>query len=93
MTDRKTGAGAPALPEEIRLRIEYRGVDDLTPYEGNARTHSPKQVTQIAASIRTFGFTNPVLIDAGGQIVAGHGRVAAAKQIGMVRGRRSSLDI
>lgn len=83
MTDRKTGAGAPALPEEIRLKIEYRGIDDLTPYEGNARTHSQKQLAQIAASIRTFGFTNPVLIDAGGQIVAGHGRVAAAKQIGM----------
>ena len=55
MTVRKTRAGAPALPEEILLRIEHRGVDDLAPYEGNARKHSPKQITQIAASIRTFG--------------------------------------
>ena len=53
------------------------------PYAKNARTHSPEQVAQIAASIREFGFTNPVLIDSDGGIVAGHGRVMAAKSIGM----------
>lgn len=58
-------------------------VADLIPYARNSRTHSDAQVAQIAASIREFGFTNPVLVDDQGGIVAGHGRVLAAKQIGM----------
>lgn len=78
-----TKTGAPALPESLRLRIEYRKIGDLQPYAGNSRTHSDKQIAQVAASIRQFGFTNPVLIDAGLRIVAGHGRVAAAKTLGM----------
>src|SRR6185312_9193714 len=56
---------------------------DLKPWAKNARTHSKKQLKQIAESIRTFGFTNPVLIDAENTILAGHGRVEAAKLIGM----------
>lgn len=56
---------------------------DLRPYARNARTHSPKQIAQIAASIREFGFNNPVLIDRDGEIIAGHGRVAAAKKLGL----------
>lgn len=63
--------------------IEFRAVQDLTPYPRNARTHSKRQVRQIAASIEEFGFTNPVLINAEGQIIAGHGRVEAAKLIDM----------
>lgn len=55
----------------------------LRPYARNARTHSPKQIAQIAASIREFGFNNPVLVDRDGEIVAGHGRVAAAKKLGL----------
>lgn len=58
-------------------------VSKLKPYKRNARTHSPAQVDQIAASIREFGFTNPVLIDGSGNIIAGHGRVMAAKQLGL----------
>ncbi|MCI5074035.1 DNA methyltransferase [Oricola sp.] len=58
-------------------------VDRLTPYANNARTHSKKQVRQIAESIRRFGFTNPVLVADDGTIIAGHGRVEAAKLIGM----------
>lgn len=54
-------------------------ITNLKPAKRNARTHSPAQIKQIAASIEQFGFTNPVLIDAKGQIVAGHGRVEAAK--------------
>jgi ParB-like chromosome segregation protein Spo0J len=65
------------------LRVEYRRVADLVPYARNARTHSEEQVDQIAASVREFGFTNPVLVDAGGGIVAGHGRVMAAEKLGM----------
>jgi len=65
------------------LHIEERPVGSLTPYSRNARTHSEKQIQQIAASIKTFGFTNPILIDAAGIIIAGHGRLRAAQQLGM----------
>jgi DNA modification methylase len=65
------------------LAITYRAVTDLKPYARNARTHSRKQVKQIAAAIKEFGFTNPVLIDESDQIIAGHGRVAAAKLLGL----------
>jgi DNA modification methylase len=65
------------------LSIEYLGVSQLRPFANNARTHSKKQVRQIADSIEAFGFTNPVLIDDAGTILAGHGRVAAAKLLGM----------
>lgn len=63
--------------------IEEIKVDDLIPYATNSRTHSPEQVAQIAASIQEFGFTNPVLIDANGTIIAGHGRVLAARKLGI----------
>jgi len=58
-------------------------VADLIPYAGNARTHSDEQVAQIAASIREFGFTNPVLVDGERGIIAGHGRVMAARKLGL----------
>lgn len=83
MADIKTGALPQPLPEKTRLKIVYRKTDDLVPYAGNARTHSDKQIVQIAASIKTFGFTNPVLIDEDGGIVAGHGRVVAARLLGI----------
>ena len=63
--------------------IENLKVEDLLPYANNSRTHSPDQVAQIAASMVEFGWTNPVLIDARGTIVAGHGRVMAARKLGM----------
>ena len=63
--------------------IEMLPVDALRPWARNARTHSKKQVRQIAESIRTFGFTNPILIDAQHCILAGHGRIEAAKLLGM----------
>jgi len=64
-------------------KIEEIKVDDLIPYATNSRTHSAEQVAQIAASMVEFGWTNPVLIDARGTIVAGHGRVMAARKLGM----------
>ena len=67
----------------MSFAIEEIAIGDLTPWAKNARTHSMKQLRQIGESIRTFGFTNPVLIDASNTILAGHGRVAAAKLIGM----------
>ena len=63
------------------LSIEYKRVDDLIPYVNNSRTHSDEQVTQVAASIKEFGFTNPLLIDEQGGIIAGHGRLMAAKKL------------
>lgn len=60
-------------------------LDSLIPYARNSRTHSEEQVAQIAASIREFGFTNPVLVDAEGGIIAGHGRVMAARKLGMTK--------
>jgi ParB-like chromosome segregation protein Spo0J len=65
------------------MKIENLLVSSLRPYARNARTHSRKQVRQIANSIERFGFCNPVLIDDDTQIIAGHGRVAAAKLLGI----------
>lgn len=64
-------------------QIETIKLEELIPYANNSRTHSDEQVAQIAASIREFGWTNPVLIDANGTIVAGHGRVMAARKLNM----------
>src|SRR3989454_557275 len=67
----------------ISMEIEYIPVRELRPYPNNARTHSKKQIQQIANSIAKFGFCNPVLIDDAKQIIAGHGRVEAAKVLGI----------
>lgn len=66
------------FPDYKKLKVE-----NLIPYANNSRTHSDEQVNQIASSIKEFGFTNPVLIDSCGGIIAGHGRVMAAKKLGM----------
>lgn len=63
--------------------ITVRSIDALVPFDRNARTHSEAQVAQLAASIKEFGFTNPVLIDETNTIIAGEGRVRAAKKLGM----------
>ena len=63
--------------------MELWPVERLVPYERNARTHSAEQVAQIAASIREFGFTNPILVDGKDGIIAGHGRLMAAKDLGL----------
>ena len=65
------------------LHIDYLYTSALTPYARNARTHSRKQIRQIADSIKQFGFTNPLLIDKANMILAGHGRLAAAELLGM----------
>ena len=65
------------------IQIETQPIDALIPYARNSRTHSEEQIAQIAASIREFGFTNPVLIDAEGGIIAGHGRVMGARKLGL----------
>jgi len=65
------------------LTVIYKPIGDLIPYARNSRTHSDVQVAQIAASIKEFGFTNPVLIDEDGGIIAGHGRVLGARKLSM----------
>ena len=65
------------------LKISYSETSKLIPYVNNSRTHSPAQVAQIASSIKEFGFTNPLLVDDGGGIIAGHGRLQAAELLGI----------
>jgi ParB-like chromosome segregation protein Spo0J len=65
------------------LEIKYQATDKLIPYISNSRTHSQEQVTQVAASIKEFGFTNPLLLDEQNGIIAGHGRLQAAKQLSL----------
>ena len=79
MTDSQKRAGLVALAE----RIELWPIDRLRPYERNPRTHSDAQVDQIAASMVEFGWTNPVLVDEQGGILAGHGRLLAARKLGL----------
>lgn len=66
-----------------KLQIVYRKVEDLIPYERNSRTHSEEQIEKVVASIKEFGWTNPILIDEEQGIIAGHGRLEAAKRLGM----------
>jgi ParB-like chromosome segregation protein Spo0J len=65
-----------------QLKIVYKKTDDLIPYARNSRTHDEAQVAQIAASIKEFGWTNPILLDGENGIIAGHGRVMAAQKLG-----------
>lgn len=65
-----------------KIEVVYKNIDELIPYINNSRTHSDAQVAQIAASIKEFGWTNPVLMDGDNGIIAGHGRVLAARKLG-----------
>ncbi len=81
---------APAVDSKapdalVRLpgKLEHWNIDKLRPYERNPRTHSPDQITKIAASLLEFGWTNPILVDSEAGIIAGHGRLLAARELGM----------
>ena len=63
------------------LSIEYKATGELIPYVNNSRTHSELQIQQVASSIKEFGFTNPILIDEEGGVIAGHGRLLAAQMM------------
>jgi DNA modification methylase len=67
----------------LELKVEYLAPASLTPYAGNARTHPKKQLQQIESSITAFGFVNPILIDEAGVLIAGHGRLLAAKALSL----------
>lgn len=71
------------FPNHGQLEVEYRALDSLIPYANNARTHSEDQVAQIAASIKEFGWTNPVLVDGDSGVIAGHGRILGARKLGI----------
>jgi DNA modification methylase len=64
-------------------KVERRSIGSIIPYARNSRTHSDEQVAQIAASINEWGFTNPILVDIDGEIIAGHGRLLAAQKLGL----------
>jgi ParB-like chromosome segregation protein Spo0J len=66
-----------------QLEIKYKKINELTAYAKNSRTHSDSQIEQLVASLKEFGFTNPILIDDKNGIVAGHGRIKAAQVLGM----------
>lgn len=71
-------------PDAMRhAKLAWTPIEHLTPFARNARTHSPKQVRQIADSIQRFGFVNPILVSEDGEVIAGHGRVAAAQLLQM----------
>jgi ParB-like chromosome segregation protein Spo0J len=74
-----------AARNRLQAKISLRPVGDLIPYINNPRTHSDEQVAVIAGSIREFGWTNPVLIDGRNGIIAGHGRVLAARKLGLAQ--------
>ncbi|MCW5701965.1 MAG: site-specific DNA-methyltransferase, partial [Bradyrhizobium sp.] len=80
---RKTATLAELGPRWPADAVERRAVAALVPFARNARTHSDEQVAQIAASIREWGWTAPVLVDEAGTIIAGHGRVLAAQRLGL----------
>ena len=71
------------MSQQAKLAVEYKVIADLRGYENNSRTHSEKQIKQISKSIEQMGFTNPILIDETNCIIAGHGRLEAAKQLKM----------
>ena len=74
------------------LKIVYRPIEELKPEPSNPRTHSKKQIRQIANSIATFGFLCPVLVDADGNVIAGHGRLLAGSQLGMTEVPTVAVD-
>lgn len=76
--------GRKKTPEPVKMtqRLEVRKISELIPYENNARTHPPEQIEKLRRSLREFGFVSPVLIDAAGNVIAGHGRLLAAEMEG-----------
>ena len=83
----KTASAGDSKASEALVRLpgklEHWPIDRLRPYERNPRTHSPDQITKIAASLLEFGWTNPILVDSDAGIIAGHGRLLAARELGM----------
>jgi hypothetical protein len=77
------GSMSKQFSPAMATRIEVWPIEKLVPYERNARTHSPEQISQLAASIVEFGFTNPILVDSEQGVIAGHGRLEAARDLAL----------
>ena len=86
------GCPEDCVNSSLNLRIVYRRIDELKPDPANPRRHAKKQVRQIAESIRTFGFVAPILIDRDGNVIAGHGRLAACRTLGITEVPTLCLD-
>ena len=71
------------MAARLCAKIKFLPISSLKLYARNPRTHSPKQIRQVADSIKQFGFVNPILVDADGRVIAGHGRLKAAQLLGM----------
>jgi ParB-like chromosome segregation protein Spo0J len=69
------------LEKTSSIKLDYKPIEFFKPFKGNARTHSSHQISQIKNSISAFGFSNPILADASGVIIAGHGRLLAAREL------------
>lgn len=74
-----------ALTSPAALAVHYRDVSSLKPYRRNSRTHTRAQIKMVARSIEIYGWTNPILIDDNGNVIAGHARLEAAKLLGMTQ--------
>lgn len=74
------------------LKVKYTKTAELIPYVNNSRTHSEAQIKQVASSIKEFGFTNPIIIDEGNTILAGHGRLQAAQLLGLEQVPTQSVE-
>src|ERR1700688_1152469 len=85
MSRAKQSNAEAADQEADRMKLEFWSLDRLIPSPRNARTHSDAQIAEIAGSIRAFGFTNPILAGEDGDVVAGHGRLAAARLLGLTQ--------
>mgnify|MGYP003630690925 CR=1 FL=1 len=72
------------MTESVELKVVYQKTADIIPYINNPRQHAEEQITHLAASIKEFGFTNPILIDEKKTVIAGHGRLLAAKRINLI---------
>src|SRR5262245_16715497 len=83
MPKRPNSSAPKKGPNGAKIAVEILPITRLVPYANNARTHPPEQVAQIAASIKQFGFNVPVLVDAEGVLIAGHGRVLGAQELGL----------
>jgi hypothetical protein len=91
-TTREIANPGAAFAPDLSLGIAYMSVSELTEYDKNPRTHSSDQIQQIAESIKAFGFVSPLIVDLERQLIAGHGRLVAAKLLGLNRVPVVSID-
>jgi ParB-like chromosome segregation protein Spo0J len=92
LVTQKPARSRPNVDSRFRLSVTYRPIAELKPDPATPRSHSKKQIRQIANSIREFGFVAPVLIDRDGKVLAGHGRLLACRELGITEVPTVCLD-